>query len=214
METIEDKIEMCYSDWSKKGRLFGDYNPIHYDEFDKFNYKKSSAPSVYLLFLAEKMMKANNRFPLYPFNLKMDFHYPAYEGKYLLKQYYDSDNISNIKFIHEKDGIVASLSFCGEISRKIIEDNKKFISYDFGEIINYFFSNKCRMGSVLKNISVTFCKEPKNYPLNINLEVNEEIKNENNRRKIVHYCVEGLGTQKNKEILRVNEAQFIQIVFK
>lgn len=214
METIENKIEMFYSDWSKKGKLFGDYNPIHYDEFEKFNYKKPSAPSVYLLFLAEKMMKTNNRFSLYPFNLKMNFHYPAYEGKYLLKQYYDSDNISNIQFIHEADGIVASLRFYGKISINIIEDDKKFMSYDFGEIINYFFSNKCRIGAVLKNIDATFSRRPENYPLNINLEVKEEIKNENNRRKIVHYCVKGLGTQKDKEILRVNEGKFVQVIFK
>ncbi len=215
METIEDKIRINYQDWYKKGKLFGDVNIYHYEEFYKFGYNKPSAPSVYLLFLAEKIMKDKNKFPIYPFELKMNLNYPAFEGLYNIKQFYDlTNNLSKIKFIHENDGEVASLNFNGEIPNKHLEKRSKLVSYSFGKIIKKFFNDERSYGALLENISVKFCKEPENYSLDINLEVNEKIRKENKKRKLIDYFISGIGTQKDKEILRINDGKFVQVIFK
>lgn len=215
MEVIDNKIEINYIDWFKKGKLFGDTNIYHYEEFYKFGYNKPSAPSVYLLFLAEKIMKDSNKFPVYPFELKMNLDYPAYEGVYNIRQVYDlENNNSNIRFVHQKDGEVASLNFYGEIPNKYLENRLKLVSYSFGEIIRNFFNDERNFGALLKNISVRFCKEPENYSLDLKLLINQEIRKENKKRKLVDYLISGTGTQKDKEILKISEGKFVKVEFK
>lgn len=215
METIDDKIKISYSDWSKKGKLFGDKNVYHYEEFYKFGYNKPSAPSVYLLFLAEKIMKYRNKFPVYPFELKMNLDYPAYEGSYNIRQFYDlNNNSSKIIFVHENDGEVASLDFNGEIPDEYLGNRLKLVSYSFGKIIEDFFNDERNFGALLKNISVKFCKEPENYSLDLKLLINQEIRRENKKRKLIDYLISGVGTQKGEEILRINEGKFVKVEFK
>ena len=69
MKIVEDRFKLEMSDWEK--RTFGDMNIAHTERFNEIGYPNPSAPSVFLLYRAEKFMAENYMMPEIPFDMEI-----------------------------------------------------------------------------------------------------------------------------------------------
>jgi hypothetical protein len=210
MKIVEDRFKLEMSDWEK--RTFGDMNIAHTERFNEIGYPNPSAPSVFLLYRAEKFMAENYMMPAIPFDMEMTLPYPAFPGNYICRQKYPEDNGPiHVEFEQANDGIVASMLFENyDSTNQRGNGTPKLVSHDFGDFIHNFFEHEDRIGAVLGQVNMRFYDTPEARPLELDLSVD---RNEKRGGRIRNYHVNGIGSQGLKGIIEITSARFVKKIF-
>jgi len=232
MGECSERVELRKDYWQIAGPIFGDLNPPHYGRFaDYCSYPKPSSPAVYLLTLAERSLIKDNKLS-FPMRVETNLHFPAFEGEYELRKNYSQGN-SRLSFWVD-GGPVADFKFKSISSRgssccekgleslvdsddlrrinallSVSKNNQVYFSFAFGKVINAFFRDRTRLGAVLGSMKFEVYQAPEIGGFSTVLDVQGDMKSENDRKKALDYSVKGSVYQKG-EVLRVLESMFHQ----